>query len=57
MAHVYNRLRANVQNNVLSNYHQTGYFWEHYDDVDGRGTRGHPFSGWTTLVLNIMAEI
>lgn len=57
MAHVYNRLRANVQNNVLSNYHKTGYFWEHYDDVDGRGTRGHPFSGWTALVLNVMAEV
>lgn len=57
MTHLYDRLRANVQRTVLGSFKETGFFWEHYDDEDGRGTRGHPFSGWTTLVLNIMAEL
>ena len=54
---LYHRLRENIQKTVLSSFHTTGYFWEHYDDDSGHGTRGHPFSGWTTLILNIMAEI
>ena len=41
---------------ILTEYDSTGYFWEQYDDVNGRGMRGHPFTGWTSLVLNIMAE-
>ncbi len=53
---LYLRLRDNVQRTVLGEYERTGYFWEHYEDVQGRGIRGHPFSGWTALVLNIMTE-
>ena len=54
---LYHELRKNIQNSVLSNYHQTGFFWEHYEDLGGKGTRGHPFSGWTALIINIMAEM
>jgi hypothetical protein len=54
---LYKALRTNLLRTVLGQYHETGHFWEHYDDVSGKGTRGHPFSGWTTLILNIMAEL
>ena len=42
---------------VLGEFHRTGFFWEQYDDRSGKGIMGHPFSGWTALVVNIMGEI
>lgn len=54
---LYHELRKNIQNSVLVTYADTGHFWEHYEDEQGRGTRGHPFTGWTALIVNIMAEI
>lgn len=54
---LYKKLRHNVLRTVLGEYHRTGFFWEQYDDVSGQGIRGHPFTGWTVLVLNIMSEI
>jgi mannosyl-oligosaccharide glucosidase len=53
---VYTRLRTNIMTTVLTSMKKTGYFWEHYDDSTGEGTRGHPFTGWTSLIVNIMAE-
>lgn len=53
---LYRDLRANVLRTVLGEYHRTGFLWEQYDDKEGVGIRGHPFSGWTALVLNIMVE-
>lgn len=53
---LYTALRQNVLHTVLGQYEQTGFFWEHYDDTTGAGTRGHPFTGWTALVVNIMGE-
>lgn len=54
---LYHELRRNVLSTVLGEYHRTGFFWEQYDDRSGNGIMGHPFSGWTALVVNIMAEI
>ena len=54
---LYHELRKNIQNSVLETYADTGHFWEHYEDEQGKGTRGHPFTGWTALIVNIMAEI
>ncbi|RLN26408.1 hypothetical protein BBO99_00008045 [Phytophthora kernoviae] len=62
-AEAYAELRANVISNVYREYERTGYLWEQYSgDIHstqqyGRGQRCHPFSGWTALVVNIMAEI
>jgi mannosyl-oligosaccharide glucosidase len=53
---LYHALRANVLKTVLGEYHRTGFLWEQFDDKEGVGIRGHPFSGWTALVVNIMAE-
>lgn len=54
---LYHELRKNIQNSVLQTYHDTGHYWEHYEDEQGKGTRGHPFTGWTALIVNIMADI
>lgn len=54
---IYNKLRRNLLKTVLTEYDRSGYFWEIYDDSSGKGMRGHPFSGWTTLIVNIMAEL
>ncbi|KAJ8576897.1 hypothetical protein ON010_g2306 [Phytophthora cinnamomi] len=59
----YSALRMNVIANVYREYERTGYLWEQYNgDISdkqhyGQGQRCHPFSGWTALVVNIMAEI
>ena len=54
---LYKQLRKNVVSNVMGEYKRTGYFWEQFDDVSGEGIRGHPFTGWTALFVNIMAEM
>ena len=53
---LYSTLRRNVLSTVLGQYAETGHFWEQYDDSTGAGMRGHPFTGWTALVVNIMSE-
>ncbi|WFD29638.1 mannosyl-oligosaccharide glucosidase [Malassezia sp. CBS 17886] len=53
---LYQELRANVVRTVLGEYIRTGYTWEQYDAESGRGRRNHPFAGWTSLVVLIMAE-
>lgn len=59
----YTALRANVIANVYREYERTGYLWEQYsgnihnEHLYGHGQRGHPFTGWTSLIVNIMAEM
>ncbi|XP_022776307.1 mannosyl-oligosaccharide glucosidase GCS1-like isoform X1 [Durio zibethinus] len=54
---IYDELRHNLIRNVVENYHQTGFFWEQYDQKQGKGKGARVFSGWTSLVLLIMAEV
>ncbi|KAJ1900334.1 Processing alpha glucosidase I [Kickxella alabastrina] len=53
---IYSSLRSNLINNVFSQYQSTRFFWEQYNPKDGSGQGTHPFTGWTTLILPIMAE-
>ncbi|KAL1807328.1 hypothetical protein ACET3Z_030396 [Daucus carota] len=53
---IYNDLRNNLISNIVKNYQQTGYFWEQYDQDTGKGKGARVFTGWTSLVLLIMAE-
>ncbi|XP_028112068.1 mannosyl-oligosaccharide glucosidase GCS1 isoform X6 [Camellia sinensis] len=53
---IYNDLRSNLIRNVVKNYQQTGYFWEQFDQKKGKGKGARVFTGWTSLVLLIMAE-
>ncbi|KAL6983886.1 ADP-ribosylation factor GTPase-activating protein gcs1 [Sarracenia purpurea var. burkii] len=53
---IYNDLRSNLIRNIVRNYQQTGYLWEQYDQKKGKGKGARVFTGWTSLVLLIMAE-
>eukprot|EP00474_Spongospora_subterranea_P009137 CRZ09595.1 hypothetical protein [Spongospora subterranea] len=53
---LYTRLRSNLIANIIRVHSETGYFWEQYNHNTGNGQRTHPFTGWTTLVLLMMAE-
>jgi mannosyl-oligosaccharide glucosidase len=53
----YGELRRSIIDMVVENYSRTGYIWEVYSGDDGQGFNNHPFTGWSALVVNIMAEI
>ncbi|KAF7724424.1 Processing alpha glucosidase I [Apophysomyces ossiformis] len=53
---IYTALRKNIIDAVFKSYQETGYVWEQYSPETGEGMRSHPFTGWTSLVLLIMAE-
>eukprot|EP00808_Paulinella_micropora_P029731 g55171.t1 len=53
---LYEQLRANLVQNVYKQYQQTGYIWEQYSSEDGAGRRGHPFTGWSALVVLMMED-
>ncbi|KAF3011263.1 hypothetical protein E8E13_011671 [Curvularia kusanoi] len=52
---IYIELRRNIVHTVFSSWLQTGYAWEQYDPVGGHGQRTQHFTGWTSLVISIMA--
>ncbi|KAL4192523.1 hypothetical protein AMTRI_Chr06g172410 [Amborella trichopoda] len=54
---VYKELREILIRNVVQNYHRSGYLWEQYDETNGgKGKGSRPFTGWTSLILLVMAE-
>lgn len=53
---LYFKLRSNLVQNIANQYSKTGFFWENYNDTNGEGLGTHPFTGWTTLVVNILAN-
>ncbi|OQR93277.1 mannosyl-oligosaccharide glucosidase [Thraustotheca clavata] len=52
----YNTLRQTIVKTISDEYKSTGYFHEQYNDDTGKGQRCHPFTGWTALIVNILAE-
>jgi mannosyl-oligosaccharide glucosidase len=53
---LYTKLRSNLIQNIATQYAKTGFLWENYNDTTGEGLGTHPFTGWTTLVVNILAN-
>ncbi|KAJ7327321.1 hypothetical protein JRQ81_017080 [Phrynocephalus forsythii] len=49
-------LRANLIRNIYRQYLESGYIWEQYNDRTGRGQGCYPFTGWSALVVLMMAE-
>ncbi|XP_068667397.1 mannosyl-oligosaccharide glucosidase GCS1 [Aristolochia californica] len=55
---IYEDLRKNIIGNVVKNYFQSGYLWEQYEGrTKGKGKGARPFTGWTSLVVLMMAEL
>lgn len=52
----YKELRNNIISNVIREYSKKGSLFEQYDDQTGEGKGSHPFSGWSALIVAIMAE-
>lgn len=52
----YTKLRSGIIDNILREYWRTGYIWEQYDDRTGEGKGCRPFTGWSALLVLIMAE-
>uniref|UniRef100_A0A8C8S4D2 Mannosyl-oligosaccharide glucosidase n=1 Tax=Pelusios castaneus TaxID=367368 RepID=A0A8C8S4D2_9SAUR len=53
---LYQELRANLIANLYRQYVARGYLWEQYDDSTGEGRGCYPFTGWSALVVLVMAE-
>nr|CAD7573367.1 unnamed protein product [Timema californicum] len=54
---LYAKLRHNVITNIHREYRRTGYVWEQYNDKTGEGQGSRPFTGWSALVVLLMAEL
>lgn len=53
---IYRKLRENIISNVIKQYYKHGYIYERYNDETGEGQGCYPFSGWSALIVAIMAE-
>jgi len=52
---LYTRLRKNLVETVYSSWEETGFAWEQYNPETGKGQRTQHFTGWTSLVVKVMA--
>lgn len=53
---LYVSLRKNLINNIYRGYVEQHDIFENYDPLTGRGKGQHPFTGWSTLIVLVMAE-
>ncbi|KAF1923812.1 glycoside hydrolase family 63 protein [Didymella exigua CBS 183.55] len=54
-AQLYTDLRSNLVRTVYESWLDTGFAWEQYNPETGKGQRTQHFTGWTSLVVKIMA--
>ncbi|KAI1648099.1 glycoside hydrolase family 63 protein [Daldinia loculata] len=52
---LYAKLRKNIVETVYQSWEDTGFAWEQYNPETGNGQRTQHFTGWTSLVVKIMA--
>ena len=53
---LYDELKSNLIQNMFRQYQKTGFVWENYDDGTGEGRGTKPFTGWSSLIVLIMAD-
>lgn len=51
----YTSLRKNLVENIYNSWKETGFAWEQYNPDTGKGQRTQHFTGWTSLVVKMMA--
>ncbi len=54
---LFHRLKSAVLSNAFNVYKETGFLWENYSPVDGSGKSGRQFTGWSSLILLIYADM
>lgn len=52
---MYVELRKNLVDTVFKSWEDTGFAWEQYNPETGAGQRTQHFTGWTSLVVKLMA--
>jgi mannosyl-oligosaccharide glucosidase len=52
---IYTELRQNIVSTVYESWKSSGFAWEQYNPDTGTGQRTQHFTGWTALVVKIMA--
>jgi Mannosyl oligosaccharide glucosidase. len=52
---MYSKLRKNLVENVYREWKDTGFAWEQYNPDTGKGQRTQHFTGWTSMVVNMMS--
>lgn len=52
---MYTDLRKNLVETVYDSWKETGFAWEQYNPETGKGQRTQHFTGWTSLVVKILA--
>ncbi|KAJ5203895.1 mannosyl-oligosaccharide glucosidase [Penicillium cinerascens] len=52
---MYSKLRKNLVENVFREWKKTGFAWEQYNPDSGNGQRTQHFTGWTSMVVNMMS--
>ena len=50
------KLKKNLVDNLYKQYRRSGFVWENYSPKNGKGKGCFPFSGWSSLIVSIMAE-
>ena len=53
--HIYAELRRNIVGTVFESWKKTGFAWEQYNPETGDGQRTQHFTGWTALIVRILA--
>jgi len=53
---VYRNLRSALVSNMFREWRKSGTVFEQYSDNNGNGQRGKHFTGWSALIVLIMAE-
>ena len=52
---IYTALRLNLCYTVFESWKETGFAWEQYNPETGKGQRTQHFTGWTALIVKILA--
>ena len=52
---IYTELRLNLGNTGFKAWKETGFAWEQYNPDTGKGQRTQHFTGWTSLIVRILA--